>query len=85
MRHSVKRAFVANVSKKQRLSNYKIDSVPGFAFRARSKWRHFPQLQANTGFVVLLFHMVNHLFRGSAFTNKNLMYRRLCALRSSPA
>jgi hypothetical protein len=70
MRHSVKRAFAGYAAKKQRLFDYKIDSVSIFFFLIAKRVGLVPRKSKRTQGLSILFHAENHLFHGGNSTNK---------------
>jgi hypothetical protein len=70
MRHSVKRAFAAYAAKKQRLFDYKIDSVSIFFFSIAKRVGGVPRKSKRTQGLSILFHAENHLFHADNSANK---------------
>ena len=70
MRHSVKRAFAIHATKKQRLFDYKIDSVWIFFFSIAKRIGGVPRKSKRTQGLPILFHAENHLFHAGNSTNK---------------
>jgi hypothetical protein len=70
MRHSVKRAFAGYAAKKQRLFEYKIDSVSIFFSSGAKRTSGVSRKSKRTQGLSILFHGENHLFHAGNSSNK---------------
>jgi hypothetical protein len=86
MRHSVKRAFAAHASKKQRLFDYKIDSVPMITFLIAKQIACVPRNSKRTQGLPTFVSRAESFVSGTSLCEQNkFMSHRMGVLRSSRA